>query len=255
MLNFEQSITFLLIFTRISSFLAVAPVFGGTNSPRLAKAGLSFVLAALLLPLVDSPAAPATGGLPGLAVAVIQEIFIGILMGLVCNFILHSLTVAGQVLDIQIGFAMSGFFDPLSGGQATLLAKFLYLLGVTLFLTLDGDHMLISGLFKSFQMVPLSGAAFKGSTALALIQVFARMITIAVQITAPVIAMVLIVDVCLGLVGKTAPQMNIFMLGFPIKIGVGVLTLAVMVPLLGTVFRSLFRMMEKDLYTLLKGLS
>lgn len=255
MLNFEQAVTFVLVFTRISSFLAVAPVFGGTNSPRLAKAGLSFVLAALLLPMVSPAGASVAGGLPGLAVAVIQEIFIGMLMGLVCSFILHSLTVAGQVLDIQIGFAMSGFFDPLSGGQATLLAKFLYLLGLTLFLTLDGHHMLISGLFRSFSMVPLSGVEFGGGTVLVLIQIFARMVTIAVQIAAPVIAVVLIVDVCLGLVGKTAPQMNIFMLGFPIKIGVGILTLAVMVPLLGTVFRSLFRMMEKDLYTLLKGLS
>jgi flagellar biosynthetic protein FliR len=115
--------------------------------------------------------------------------------------------------------------------------------------------MVLSGLFKSFQMVPLAGAEFRGDAALLLIRVFAKMFTIAVQICLPVIAVVLIIDVALGMTGKTAPQMNIFMLGFPIKIIAGIATLATMMPLLGRVFQYLFRMMERDLYTLFKGLT
>lgn len=255
MLNYELAVNFLLILTRVSAFIVVIPVFGGPNTPRLLKIGFSFVLAVLLLPLVAPVASPITGGLIGFALAVLREAVVGVAMGLVCFFILHSLTIAGQLFDMHIGFMMSNFFDPVTGGQTTLLAKFLYLLGITLFLTMDGHHMVISGLFKSFQMVPLTGAEFNGDTALFIIRVFARMITIAVQICLPIIAVVLIIDVALGLVGKTAPQMNIFMLGFPIKIAMGIATLAVMVPLMGTVFSSLFRMMERDLYTLFKGLT
>lgn len=255
MLNYDQVINFLLIFSRVTAFIVMVPAFGGSNTPGLVKVGISFVLASLLMPLVASPAAPLTGGLVGFGLAVAKEAVVGIIMGLVCVFILQSLTIAGQLFDMHIGFMMSNFFDPVSGSQVTLLAKFLYLLGITLFLTMNGHHMVISGLFKSFQMVPLTGAEFKGDAALLLISIFAKMITIAVQICLPVIAVVLVIDVALGLMGKTAPQMNIFMLGFPIKIGMGIATLAVMLPLLGTVFQSLFRMMERDMYTLFKGLT
>ncbi len=255
MLNYELIINFMLIFARVSAFIMVIPVFGGSSTPRLVKIGISFVLAVLLLPLVASPASPLTGGLIGFALAVIKETAVGLLMGLICVFILNSLIIAGQLFDMHIGFMMSNFFDPVSGSQTTLLANFLYLLGLTLFLTMNGHYMVISGLFKSFQMVPLAGAEFKGDTALLLIRVFANMITIGVQICLPVIAVAMIIDVSLGLMGKTAPQMNIFMLGFPIKIAAGIAVLAVMVPLLGVVFQSLFRMMEQDLYTLYKGLN
>ena len=255
MLNYELAISFLLIFARVSAFIVVVPAFGGTNTPRLIKAGISFVLAGLLLPLVASPTSAITGGLIGFALAVLKETAVGIIMGLVCVFLLNSLTIAGQLFDMHIGFMMSNFFDPAIGAQVTLLAKFLYLVGIALFLTMNGHHMVISALFKSFQMVPLTGAEFKGDTALLLIRIFAKMITLAVQICLPVIAVALIIDVSLGLVGKTAPQLNIFMLGFPIKIAAGIMTLAVMLPMLGTVFQSLFRMMERDMHTLFKGLT
>lgn len=211
MLNYELAINFLLILTRVSAFIVVIPAFGGSNTPRLLKIGFSFVLTVLLLPLVPA-ASQFSGGLIGFALAVLREAVVGVIMGLVCFFTLQSLAIAGQLFDMHIGFMMSNFFDPMTGGQTTLLSKFLYLLGITLFLTMNGHHMVISGLFKSFQMVPLAGAEFNGDTALFLIRVFARMITIAVQICLPIIAVVMIIDVSLGLVGKTAPQMNIFML-------------------------------------------
>lgn len=255
MLNYDLAIKFLLIFVRVGAFFIVMPVFGGTNTPRMVKIGLSFLLALLLLPLVTAPSLPETGGLISFALVVIKETIVGIMMGLVCVFILQSIAIAGQLFDMHIGFMMTNFFDPTSGSLVTLLSKFLYLLAITLFLNMNGHHMVITGLFKSFQMVPLAGAVFKGDTALLLIRFFAGMFTMAVQICLPVIAVAMIIDVALGIVGKTAPQLNVFMLGFAIKIGMGMATLIVMLPLLGTVFHSIFRMMEKDLYTLLKGLT
>ncbi|MCL5056901.1 MAG: flagellar biosynthetic protein FliR, partial [Actinobacteria bacterium] len=153
-----------------------------------------------------------------------------------------------------IGFMMTNFFDPSVGGQITLTAKFLYLTGIILFFVLDGHHMLLLGLAKSFEIVPVNMAILSGSSAEIIIKAFARMITLAVQLSAPFIAVILIIDVCLGILGRTAPQMNIFMMGFPLKIIGGILVLAIMAPIMGTVFQSLFRMMERDLYTLLKGL-
>lgn len=253
MLNYELAAAFLLIFARVGAFMVTAPLFGGPNTPGPVKAGMAFVVSLLVLPLVAAPQQIA-GGLLGFGLAVIREIGVGILTGLICNMILQVLNIVGQIFDLHIGFLMSSFFDPSLGGQVTLTAKFLYLTGIVLFFTLEGHHMLLMGLARSFEILPLDTAVFSGGGMLVLISAFARMITVAVQISAPVIAVMLIIDVCLGLLGRTAPQMNIFMLGFSVKIGAGILTMAIMVPLLGVVFQSLFRMMERDLYTLLKGL-
>ncbi len=254
MLNYDLAVTFLLIFARISSFVVAVPIFGGPNTPGAVKAGVAFVISILVLPMAPPPQQPVAGGLAGLGLALAGEVGVGLLTGLICNMILQILNILGQIFDLHIGFIMSSYFDPAVGGQITLTAKFLYLTGIVLFFILDGHHMVIMGLARSFEILPLNTAVFSGEGVMVLIRAFAGMITVAVQISAPVIAVMLIVDVCLGLLGRTAPQMNIFILGFPVKIGLGILTLAIMVPLLGVVFQSLFRMMERNLYTLLKGL-
>lgn len=254
MLNYELIVTFLLIFSRIGAFMVAVPLFGGPSTPGQVKAGMAFVVSLILLPLVAPPQHELAGGLLELGLAVAREIGVGLLTGLICNMILQVLNIIGQIFDLHIGFLMSSFFDPAMGGQITLTAKFLYLMGIVLFFTLDGHHMLLMGMARSFDSLPLNTAVFNGGAMTVLVRAFSRMFTVAVQISAPVIAVMLIIDICLGLLGRTAPQMNIFMLGFSLKIGAGILTMAVMVPLLGVVFQSLFRMMERDLYTLLKGL-
>lgn len=254
MLNYELAVTFLLIFTRIGFFMVTAPLFGGPNTPGQVKAGMAFIVSLIMLPLVAAPQQPVSGGLLGLGLSLLREAGVGIITGLICSMVLQILNILGQIFDLHIGLLMSSFFDPATGGQVTLTAKFLYLTGIVLFFTMDGHHMLLMGLARGFEILPLNTAVFSGAGMIVLIKAFAKMIAVAVQISAPVIAVVLIIDICLGLLGRTAPQMNIFMMGFPIKIGAGILTMAVMVPLLGVVFQSLFSMMERDLYTLLKGL-
>lgn len=254
MLNYDLAITFVLVLARIGSFMVTAPLFGGPNTPGMVKALTAFIITMIVLPLVPAPQNGIAGGLLGLGLAVAREVGVGFLTGLICNMILQVLNIVGQLFDLHIGFLMSTFFDPSIGGQITLTAKFLYLVGIVLFFTLDGHHTLLLGIARSFEIVPLDTAVFSGGGMIILIRAFARMISVAVQISAPIIAIMLIIDVCLGLLGRTAPQMNIFMMAFPIKIGAGILTMAVMVPLLGVVFQSLFRIMERDLYTLLRGL-
>ncbi|MCL5058558.1 MAG: flagellar type III secretion system protein FliR [Actinobacteria bacterium] len=254
MLNIELVASFLLVFARISSFVVISPLFGGQYAPAIVKAGITFVITVVLFPLVSTPDQLFFSGLGGFAAVLLREVGVGLLMGFLCNLILQTMNILGQLFDLHIGFMMTNFFDPSVGGQITLTAKFLYLTGIILFFVLDGHHMLLLGLAKSFDIIPVNTAILSGSSAEIIIKAFARMITVAVQLSAPFIAVILIIDVCLGILGRTAPQMNIFMMGFPLKIIAGIMVLAVMAPLLGTAFQSLFRMMEKDLYTLLKGL-
>ncbi|MGQ9824826.1 MAG: flagellar biosynthetic protein FliR [Desulfotomaculales bacterium] len=255
MLDQEQVAAFLLVFARAGAFLAAGPLFWLPNIPRAAKAGFAFVVALVLFPVVPAFHPSFSGGFLGFALAAAQETCVGLLLGCVCSLVFHSRTVAGQLMDIQMGFFMANIFDPATGAQATITSRFLYLLGVVLFFTLDGHHVLLAGLARSYNIVPLLGATLQGATALSVIRIFAQTIALAVQIAAPVVAVILIIDICLGILGRTSPEMNIFMLGFPAKVGLGIFTLSILVPLLGVVFRSLVGMVERDLLIVLKGLS
>ena len=255
MLNYSQVAALLLVFTRVSTFLGAGPLFWLPGVPGLVKIGVSFAVVLVLFPVIPVPSLDFPGGLWGLGLILVQEAGTGLLLGFICSLVFHSLTVAGQLMDIQMGFFMSHIFDPTTGTQATIVSRFLFLLGIVLFLTIDGHHVMFAGLARSYELVPVAGAVLKGVTAGTVIRTFTQMISLAVQIAAPVVAVILIIDICLGLLGRTAPEMNIFMLGFPIKVGLGIFILSVMVPLLGVVFRSMVRMMEHDLFMVMKGLS
>ncbi len=255
MLNYEQAAAFLLVFTRVSAFLAAGPLFWLPNIPRLAKVGFAFVLTVLLFPVLDIPLADFSGGPGGYGLAIAQEACVGLVLGFICSLVFHSLTIAGQLMDVQMGFFMSYIFDPTTGAQATIASRFLFFLGMVLFLTLDGHHVMLAGLARSYDIVPALGAALKGSAAMSGIRLFAQIIALAVQIAAPVIAVVLIIDICLGILGRTSPEMNIFMLGFPVKVGLGIFILSMLVPLMGVVFRALVNMLERNLLIILKGLA
>ncbi|ABO50904.1 flagellar biosynthetic protein FliR [Desulforamulus reducens MI-1] len=255
MINLVYVTTFFLVFVRMLSFIFSCPLYAIPGIPPLVKAGLSLVLAALTAPLVEPAAASFPGGLWGLGLAVFSEVGVGLAIGLVCTFVFNAIRIAGQLLDFQIGFAMAAVMDPLGGGMNTLVSRFLFFMTLVLYMNMDGHHALIRALVKSYELVPLTAAAMNGELTLLIIRIFTDTFALAVQICAPVVAVLVITDLAMGLIGKTAPQLNIFQLGFPLKIAVGVSTLAILLPALTSVFKYLFDTLHKDLLLLLKGLA
>lgn len=230
------------------------PLFAFRGIPSLFKVGFSLALAVVLFPTTAASLATLPGGVWGFGLAVISEIGVGLLLGATVTIILNSIRMAGQMIDMQIGYSMAALVDPMNGAQNTLLAQYLYLLSLMFFLILDGHYTLIMGLAKSYQLVPLNAATLNGSVPLVLIKTFSGAFTIALQVCAPVLAVLLVSDLALGFLSRTTPQINVFLTGFLIKIVVGILTLSFLIPLLGTVFHSLINMIEKDLYSLMRVL-
>lgn len=254
MLSYDLLPAFFLVFIRISAFVVSSPMMSFPGIPVGVKVGLSFLLSVVLFPVVKVTSQFPAGPLE-YAFALGREAFVGLALGLLCSLVFNCLVLAGYLIDVHIGFFMSTVFDPATGGQSSIIARFMYMLGLALFLNMDGHHLLIAGLAESFDLVPLNEAAVGGSAALVVVRAFAGMMNVAVQIAAPVVAVVLVIDVALGLVGRTAPQLNVFLLGFPIKIAAGIITLSIMIPLLGSVLRSIFDIMERDMLILMKGLT
>lgn len=246
---------FMLVFTRCSAFLVASPLFIIPGIPNTVKAGLAFLLTIIIFPTVTGTEVSIMGGMLGYGIMVLSEAAVGLAMGFICTLIFNTLRIAGHIIDFQIGFAMSQMMDPASGSMTTLLGRFLFYVTLAVMLCMDGHHGLIWGLVKSYQTLPLNSAEISGGVTLFFVRVFADTMTMALKVAIPVIAALLMTDMALGVMGRAAPQMNVFMLGFPFKIMFGMVSLALLLPLMGAIFASLIDQMHKDLLLLVKGLS
>lgn len=218
--SFEQLQGFLWVFIRISVLVFLLPLFGARNIPSLWKAGFSFVLAVLLTPVVPPPET-----LPQDPAGILLGIGAEILMGLIIVFgvsvLFASVQLAGQMMSFQMGFAMSRAIDPNTGVQSTSLSQFLYIFTVLMFFAIDGHHLMIRGIAASFEMVPPNGISFNPAIAEASIRITAHMFVLGLKIAAPIMIALFLSNLCLGIVARTVPQVNILMVGFPINIGIG----------------------------------
>ena len=222
---------FLLLLTRVSGIFIISPFFGSLNIPVYFRAAASFAFALVLFPVVDNfqgITAPAT--VLGYAGAVLSELFVGWLIGFVAYIAFAAITMAGKVMDMQAGFAVVNVMDPTSGQQMPLIGSFLYNLAIIVFVVTNGHHMIISALFESFKMVPLLGANPDLSLPLIIARFTTGIFFTGMKIAMPVTFAILLTNVGLGILARTMPQMNIFVVGIPMQLTVGMLILTMVLP-------------------------
>lgn len=254
-MDFTSMTIFLLIFVRTFSFLAAAPFFSLPNIPVLAKLGFGFCLSIIVYLAFPNMRQEVSGGLPGFVLALTREAGLGILLGILVNMIFSGIRNAGQYMDFQMGFSMANTVDPLTGAQVTIVGQFMNYLGLFFFLSIDGHHRLINALVQSYRLFPIMTGSFSFSDRVGIVAAKAAgvMCLLAVQISAPLLAVLIIIDLSLGLVAKAAPQVNVFLLGFPIKILAGLFVLVILIPLLATPLANVFLLMERNMKYLLGG--
>ncbi|MDN5325500.1 MAG: flagellar biosynthesis protein FliR [Moorella sp. (in: firmicutes)] len=247
-----QAEIFFLVLVRTTAFFVTSPFFGIRGVPTMVKAGLGFLVALLLLPVL--PAGQPVFNNPWVyALAVLNESLAGLALGYLASLIFSAIQMAGQLLDIHMGLAMATLFDPQNAASTTIMGQFFAILGLLLYFQMDGHHTLLLALQESFRLLPLGGFHFDGNLLWAVAKLFAGTFALALRIAAPLIAVLLITDLALSLVARTVPQLNVFILGFPLKVGLGLLVMIALLPLLATVFSNIFSQMEHDLALLIRG--
>jgi flagellar biosynthetic protein FliR len=258
-LSETQWLTFFLIFVRIGSMLLVAPVFSVPSVPVRYRVGLAFFLSMIAFPMVTEPEqttgiAQADTGTWILLTA--KEAMTGITLGMVGAFLFAAFQIAGQLMDTQIGFSLSSVMDPATGVQSSLFSNFKQMLALLLFLGMDGHHALIQGILQSFHFVPLGKVVLSGNLLDVLVKVFTSMVLLGIQMAAPVIAALFLTDVAFGVLSKSVPQLNIFVVGLPFKIAVGlfiyILCMSALVVMFSEIFHVLFERMEDLLRSMVK---
>ncbi|MDX8362238.1 flagellar biosynthetic protein FliR [Cytobacillus sp. IB215316] len=243
---------FLLIFIRISAFFVTIPIFSYRNIPNTLKIGLSFFLAWIMVFTID----PYTIPIDVLFIAMIlKEALIGILIGFTAYIIFSAIQTAGGFIDFQMGFAIANVIDPQTGAQSPLMGQYLYTFALLFLLSVDAHHLLLDGIFNSYQFIPIdqTWVSFGDSRFSAfLIQTMSYMFIIAFQMALPIVGSLFLVDIALGIMARTMPQLNIFVVGIPIKIIVSFVMLIVIMASFIYLVRDLFENVLVTLRTLMR---
>ena len=245
-------LTFILIMCRVLSFLVTAPLFSRRNVPNLIKVGLGFVLSISALAAVNTPFA---GSTTELIYSLAAEVACGLVAGILCSWLFQSMQMGGQLMDQQAGFGTASLLDPGSATQSTLMANLIMYISILLFLELNGHHLLVLGIVRSFALVgPGEAVLGTGITFLALRTLLLAYVLL-IRVAVPVLVAVVLTDLTLGMVGRTVPQLNVLMLGLPIKAAVAMMVLAAVSPMFMGIGQSMLTGIEDTFASVLRGMT
>lgn len=234
-MNFEQifGVTFsqvLLGFTRASGMIMSAPIFQSRNIPPQVKVVLAFGLALLVAPFI-------VGVIDfkqytfGMAVfTLLQELLIGLIMGFMINLTMYAIQIAGYFFDVQMGFSMINILDPTTGSQIPLMGQINYIMASLIFLAINGHHTVITSFIQSYQVIRPGMFLVKKEAIGVFVMAFSNMFYLGFKIGIPIMGTIFLTDVAMGIIAKLIPQINVFMIGFPVKIILGLIMVIFLIP-------------------------
>ncbi len=231
------------------------PVFESRSIPQLFKLALAFTASLALFPLLGLEAVPISSSIIGLGIGAAGEILLGLVIGFSVKLIFAGIQLAGQMAGYQMGMAIANVMDPAESQQIPLLAQFNNLCALLIFLALNAHHWFIRALTQSYRLVPPFNARFDGALTEHLMQLAGKMFVIAIQVGAPIIATLLVTSVAFGLIARTVPQMNVFIVAMPLKIGVGLVFLGFSLPYFSAFLKKVFDGLGHHILVMLKLMS
>ena len=219
---------FLLPFVRLLALFTAAPVLSLRAIPARARIGLAAVLAATIAPSVAPPVGIDLLSGTGLGF-VAQEVAVGLSIGFAARLVFAAFDLAGEVIGLQMGLSYAGFFDP-QGGQGTAVGSFMNTTATLLFVTMNGPLLLIAATLRSFATLPVGDVPFEFARRFDPVALGAEVFALGLLIATPFLALILFVNVLLGVMSRVAPQLSLFSIGFPVTIGVGLVLLVLGLP-------------------------
>ncbi|NIC41939.1 flagellar biosynthetic protein FliR [Aquabacterium sp. A08] len=233
-------------FLRVLGVFASAPIFSARSVPVRTKIGLAFVIAVCLQPALPEPPLLSLNSAAAFG-AVVQQLSIGLAIGLAVRIVFSAVEMAGEIVGLQMGLNFAGFFDPSTNAQTSTVGRFFGNTAMLLFIVLNGHLMLIQAVAASFQTFPVGEDAFGAVRTLRLHELGGLVFYYGLWIALPMIGMLLFVNVVMGIVSRIAPQMNVFAIGFPLTLSVGLLGIAFTLPMMDRPVTQLMRVIA-DLF-------
>lgn len=251
----EQFQTFLVVLARVAGFIVAIPVFSSTQTPGRIRVGLTVTCALLLFPTLSANLQPiAFQPLPFL-LFVISETLLGLLIGLIARLVFTAVEFGGTVIGYQMGFAAANVFDPTGDRQVALISQFQNVFAILIFLALDGHHLFFRLAVKSYTLLPPGKLNLSGEAVPYLMDMAAHMFSIGVQFSAPVLAVLLFSGLILGVLARVFPQLNVFLLSFPLNIGTAFIVMALTLDIGASLLRREFDALTERIAMLLNYLN
>ena len=244
----------IFVFARVLGMFLIAPVFGSRNFPRQAKIGFVFFLTMIMMPNVQISESMDLSHLSSLFIYIANEMLIGFSIGTVASIFMNFVYTAGNLIDRNLGFSMVSVISPMDESQMPITSNLFYLFVTLIFLTTNMHHMLLEGIYHSFVEVPI-GSFFNVFIVNHLVEILQISFVIGLQISAPFIIVIMVANIILGLLSKAMPGMNVFMVGMPFKILIGLTLLLVLMPYYSNAFTNILEMMFSHIDRLINMLA
>lgn len=222
---------FIFPLARILALISSAPILGNKEIPARIKVGLAFAITIVVAPTLSIPASLDPASAQGLLV-LIEQIIAGLVMGFAIRIIFTSVEMAGDLAGMQMGLGFASFYDPQNASFTPVVAQFLGIIAALIFLAADGHLYMLAALSDSFRDFPIGAHITSGRAFRTLVEWGGSMFGNALQFALPLIGALLITNLALGILTRSAPQLNIFAVGFPITIAVGFIALMLSIPYL-----------------------
>lgn len=246
----------LLLFFRVGALFISSPVFGRVNIPQTAKISFMVALTYLFFIIGPAPVPIVYSTLFGFFLMLAKEIIIGIALAYVTNVFFSLTFVAGQLIDMQIGFGIVNVYDPQNNTQIPMIGNVLNIVLLITFFMVDGHQRLIYLLYLTLEALPVGTLALSPNIALVMLEIFANTFAIGIMVALPVLASGLVIEITFGTLARTVPQLHMFVIGMPLKTLVGFVLLIILLPTFmdfsGRIFSEMFTAMD-TVFGMLRG--
>lgn len=250
---FNNTDIYMLIFIRILGFLMFLPVIGGRSNSAVIKIGLALGISTIIF---------ANGidevfyddNLIGYGMLLLKEFFVGIIVSYIISFFFNIVYLAGHITDQQIGFSMANVFDPVSNAQVPITGNLYYFSLCALFVVNGGHYMVISAIINSYKALPIGKAYLIGNNGLffGIINMMGDFFKIGMLIALPIVGVILVMDVALGILVRTVPKINVFVIGMPLKVIAGLFALWFIIPIFSNVYAKIYYLIQEAILNSIK---
>ncbi len=235
-IDISQVELFVLLFIRITSALAVLPIFSNAAVAPMIKAGIGGVMALLLLPALPVSLPLSSGTIVDFFLLAVKEVLCGVLIGFAGQFLFWGVEIAGQLIGFQAGFSVVSSIDPNTESQSTVLTQVYNLTAMLVFISIDGHHMMLKAVADSFHVIPIGGLSVGPQMSEWTLNAARTVLADGVRLAAPLMVTLLLTDIGLGILVRVAPTMNVFVLGFPLKVGISLIMISITIGAVMSIF-------------------
>ena len=252
----DYTYIFLIVFFRYLGLFIISPFFGSEILLNKIKVGCSFLLALISFPVIaENHIIEIPDHLLLILSEIVLELLVGFLIGFIVFLIFAAMQLAGQFIDLRMGFRIANVFDPLTGESSPIIGQFKNIIITFVFLIINGHHVMLRGLFKSFRIIPPGEVVLRNELWQFIFRGSADLFIIAFQVALPIVGTIFVVDIILGFLARSVPQMNIFIVGLPLKILIGFILIILSFSVIINYYTQVFDDVFNDIYRLIRLLA